>query len=60
MLALGRTVGEWVVDAPTRPLRRGPVLIWRVVKLVIGVGPLLGLALLDGWWVVVCLAGTPG
>ncbi len=60
VLALGCTVGEWVVDTRTRPLRRGPVLIWRVVKLIVGVGPLLGLALLDGWWVVAGLAAYAG
>jgi hypothetical protein len=27
-----------------------------VVKLVVGVGPLFGLALLDGWWVAAGLA----
>jgi glycopeptide antibiotics resistance protein len=51
VLVLGRTVGEWVVDLRTRPRRRGPVLGWRLVKLTCGLGPLLGLALLDGWWV---------
>ena len=56
VLVLGRTVGEWVVDTRTRPRRRGPVLGWRVVKLVVGVGPMLGLAFLDGWWVVLGLA----
>lgn len=56
VLVLGRTVGEWVVDLRTRPRRRGPVLGWRVVKLTIGIGPLLGLALLDGWWVALGLA----
>ena len=56
VLVLGRTVGEWVVDTRTRPGRRGPVLGWRLVKLVVGVVPLLGLALLDGWWVAPGLA----
>ena len=56
VLVLGRTVGEWVVDTRTRPRRRGPVLAWRVVKLGFGVGPVFGLALLDGWWVAVGLS----
>ncbi len=56
VLVLGRTVGEWVVDTRTRARRRGPVLGWRVVKLVVGVGPLLGLALVDDWWVLLGLA----
>ncbi len=56
VLLLGRTIGEWVVDTRTRPRRRGPVLCWRVVKLVCGVGSLLGCALLDGWWVALGLA----
>jgi hypothetical protein len=55
VLVLGRTVGEWVVDTRTRPRRRGPVLGWRLVKLVVGVGPLLGLALVDDWWVLLGL-----
>ncbi len=56
VLVLGRTVGEWVVDLRTRPRRRGPVILWRLVKLAVGVGPLLGLALLTGWWVALGLA----
>ena len=56
VLVLGRTFGEWVVDTRTLARRRGPVLGWRLVKLVVGVGPILGLALLDGWWVLPGLA----
>jgi glycopeptide antibiotics resistance protein len=56
VLLLGRTVGEWVVDTRTRPRRRGPVLVARLVKLALGVGPVFALALLDGWWMGAGLA----
>ena len=42
VLVLGRTLGEWVVDTRTLARRRGPVVGWRLVKLVVGVGPILG------------------
>lgn len=41
VMLLGRTAGEWTVDLRTRPVRRGPVLLARLLKLAVGVGPLV-------------------
>ncbi len=56
VLVLGRTVGEWVVDTRTVARRRGPVVLWRLVKLAFGVAPLFAFALFDERWAAVSLA----
>lgn len=47
VLLLGRTAGEWTVDLRTRLRRRGPVLLARLLKLAVGVGPLVVLVWLE-------------
>ncbi|WGX96991.1 VanZ family protein [Nocardioides sp. L-11A] len=45
----GRTVGEWVVSVRTIA-RRGPVPLARLVKLAVGVGPMIVLLAVPGTW----------
>jgi len=69
VLLAGRTVGEWVVAVRTTARTRTPVVLSRLVKLALGVGPLLLLGAASPGWatpallahlLVTALAAVPG
>lgn len=55
VLVAGRTIGEQVISVRAVARRPRLVLVSRAVKLTAGVGPLLWLSLLGGWFAVAVL-----